>query len=590
VTVPVLDNDQDPEGGDLTLVSATQGENGSAVANNDGTITYTPNPGFTGPDSLEYTVKDNNGNTDNAMVHIFVKPVNHAPVAVDDEAGTTEDSTITVAVLDNDSDVDGDSLSVVSITQPGNGSAVLNQDNTVSYTPNLNFTGTDTLTYMMSDGNGGYALLFDGIDDFVSTALNVSPTLLPVTTWEAWVFPTCVPSDSAQVILRGADRGVSIEPAVNDTSKFGVLTGTGVWQPVAVTAQQWQHIAVVYTQDNILFYKNGEEFSFGSAPTDLGSTDKLKFGRVPAGFPFQGCLDEIRVWDVARTQSEIQDNLTQLLPGNESGLAGYWRLDDGSGDTATDLTGNGHPGLLGAGISGSEPLWLTPISPLVHFGNAVEATVSITVAGSNDPPSAFRRIIPIDGSAHQPGGLTFMWTHSYDLDGDAVNYTLSLNSTGLIDTSFTMRDTSLTVDLRNFNLPAGSFSVSWMVRATDGSVETEPSNGMGSFTLDVITSVATEDDELMPTEFVLHSNYPNPFNPSTTISFGVPEASEVTLAIYNMRGQLIQTLQSGFIAAGQHSVVWDGTDFRGAKVASGIYVYRLEGKGIVVSKKLVFTK
>lgn len=116
--------------------------------------------------------------------------MNHVPVATDDEASTNEDSTLTLDVLDNDSDVDGDSLSVVSITQPGNGSAVLNSDNTISYTPKTNFTGTDTLTYKMSDGNGGYALLFDGIDDFVSTALNVSPTLLPVTTWEAWVFPT----------------------------------------------------------------------------------------------------------------------------------------------------------------------------------------------------------------------------------------------------------------------------------------------------------------------------------------------------------------------------------------------------------------
>ncbi|MCH6559422.1 T9SS type A sorting domain-containing protein [candidate division KSB1 bacterium] len=96
--------------------------------------------------------------------------------------------------------------------------------------------------------------------------------------------------------------------------------------------------------------------------------------------------------------------------------------------------------------------------------------------------------------------------------------------------------------------------------------------------------------ETIPEGYALEQNYPNPFNPSTTITFGVPEASEVTLAIYNLRGQVIRTLHSGPIAAGQHSVVWNGTDFRGAKVASGVYVYRLEGKRIVVSKKLVFTK
>ena len=88
----------------------------------------------------------------------------------------------------------------------------------------------------------------------------------------------------------------------------------------------------------------------------------------------------------------------------------------------------------------------------------------------------------------------------------------------------------------------------------------------------------------------LEQNYPNPFNPSTTITFGVPEASEVKLAIYNLRGQLIQTLYSGPIAAGQHSVVWDGTDFGGAKVASGVYVYKLQAKDFVATKKLIFTK
>ncbi len=108
---------------------------------------------------------------------------------------------------------------------------------------------------------------------------------------------------------------------------------------------------------------------------------------------------------------------------------------------------------------------------------------------------------------------------------------------------------------------------------------------------------AEEDDQRqtlevtpIPKEFGIEQNHPNPFNPSTTISFDIPETSEVKLAIYNMRGQLIQTLHSGVIAAGRHSVVWNGTDFRGVKVASGVYLYRLEAKGFVLSRKLAFMK
>jgi len=115
----------------------------------------------------------------------------------------------------------------------------------------------------------------------------------------------------------------------------------------------------------------------------------------------------------------------------------------------------------------------------------------------------------------------------------------------------------------------------------------------GTLPLAKVSSPAEEPktaQNFVPTEFGLEQNYPNPFNPSTTISFGVPEASEVTLAIYNLRGQLIQTLHSGFIAAGQHSVVWNGNDSRGVKVASGVCVYRLESKGVALSKKLMLMK
>jgi len=102
--------------------------------------------------------------------------------------------------------------------------------------------------------------------------------------------------------------------------------------------------------------------------------------------------------------------------------------------------------------------------------------------------------------------------------------------------------------------------------------------------------VAETSATVIPTEFALEQNYPNPFNPSTTIPFSVTEASEVSLKIYNLNGQLVRTLHSGAIAAGEHQRVWDGTDFRGVKVASGVYIYQLKAKGFVATKKLVLTK
>lgn len=90
----------------------------------------------------------------------------------------------------------------------------------------------------------------------------------------------------------------------------------------------------------------------------------------------------------------------------------------------------------------------------------------------------------------------------------------------------------------------------------------------------------------IPTEFALEQNYPNPFNPSTVISFAVPEAAEVRVAIYNLKGQLIRILHSGPIGAGYHGMIWEGTNLQGAVVASGIYIYSLEAKDFKISKKL----
>ncbi|MCG8604446.1 T9SS type A sorting domain-containing protein, partial [bacterium] len=94
----------------------------------------------------------------------------------------------------------------------------------------------------------------------------------------------------------------------------------------------------------------------------------------------------------------------------------------------------------------------------------------------------------------------------------------------------------------------------------------------------------------LPEGYVLLQNHPNPFNPNTTITFAVPEAGEVTLGIYNLKGQLIRTLHSGAIAAGRHSVIWNARDSQGAKVASGVYLYKLEIQGFVATKRLVLMK
>ena len=90
------------------------------------------------------------------------------------------------------------------------------------------------------------------------------------------------------------------------------------------------------------------------------------------------------------------------------------------------------------------------------------------------------------------------------------------------------------------------------------------------------TAIATETTTT-PSAFALGANYPNPFNPATTIPFAVPaEAGDVDLSIYNVLGQPIRQVWNGPLAAGEHRLAWDGRDAQGQSVAAGVYLYRLQ--------------
>ena len=164
VVVDLIANDSDIEGDDLTVLSVTSSVNGSVVNNSDGTITFTPNSNFTGTTSVTYTISDGNGGTASATHTIDVDPVNDIPVAENDTTTTDEDTAVVVDLIANDSDIEGDDLTVLSVTSSANGSVVNNSDGTITFTPNSNFTGTTSVTYTISDGNGGTASATHTID------------------------------------------------------------------------------------------------------------------------------------------------------------------------------------------------------------------------------------------------------------------------------------------------------------------------------------------------------------------------------------------------------------------------------------------
>jgi hypothetical protein len=103
------------------------------------------------------------------------------------------------------------------------------------------------------------------------------------------------------------------------------------------------------------------------------------------------------------------------------------------------------------------------------------------------------------------------------------------------------------------------------------------------------TAIAGEQG-IIPREFDLYQNYPNPFNPNTTIRYALKQSTRVTLTVYNLLGQEVRTLVNARQEAGYKTVIWDGLNNQGRKVASGIYLYRLEAGDFVKTRKMVLMK
>ncbi len=158
IDINVLGNDSDADADTLYVYLGTQAQNGIVKITNNRT-TYTPNQGFIGTDTFTYILSDKAGHTAVATVTVTVTAPtvdNVAPIAQDDQV-TSNGSAITIDVLSNDSDADGDSLAIYIGSQPQNGIATI-QNSRAIYTPTQGFSGTDTFKYNLSDKRGHYAV------------------------------------------------------------------------------------------------------------------------------------------------------------------------------------------------------------------------------------------------------------------------------------------------------------------------------------------------------------------------------------------------------------------------------------------------
>jgi sorbitol-specific phosphotransferase system component IIBC len=397
VTIDILANDFDVDGDTLTVTAVTTPTNGIVVLNGDGSITYTPDPDYNGADSVSYTIIDGNGGSDTAIVTIAVNPVNDPPVAVDDTTVTNEDTPVNIDVLSNDIEVDGDTLTVESVTQPANGAAVIQLDNTIVYTPTTNFNGVDTFTYTINDGNGS-----------MDTA-TVTVTVQPVND---------APVAVADAVVTAEDTAVTIDVLANDSDVDGdSLTVTNVTSPTSGVVVINPDNTITYTPT--ADYEGTDSFVYtisdgnGGTDTALVTTTITSENDNPVAVDDDVKTDEDTAVTILVLNNDFDvdgDSLivtTVTTPTNGTAVI---NLDNTVTYTPT-ANYNGPDSFVYTVSDGDAPL----------TGGSDSATVTITVEPVNDAPVA------VDDSAttNQGTAVTIdVLANDSDLDGD----TLSISS------------------------------------------------------------------------------------------------------------------------------------------------------------------
>ncbi|MBJ2151873.1 Hint domain-containing protein [Paracoccus sp. IB05] len=287
VDIDVLANDSDPEGGALTVTSASAG-NGTVEIGDNGVLTYRPNPDFNGEDTITYMITDPDGMTASTTVTVTVHPVNDDPVANDDFASTTGSTPVVIYPLTNDTDVDGDTLSLVGTPTSPNGTVELLPDGGIRFTPNPGFTGTAEIGYDISDGNGGTdtATIFvtvnpgtgrDGIITGTDGDDLIGPGYIDADGDEVDAGDAIIPGDGPDDdrIYAGAGNDTVLAGAGNDT----VYGGTGDDQLYGGSG------------NDLLYGGEGDDILFGGTGDDTlygGAGDDTLFGGAGADQLFGG--------------------------------------------------------------------------------------------------------------------------------------------------------------------------------------------------------------------------------------------------------------------------------------------------------------
>ncbi len=456
--INVLGNDTF-EGKDkvVSLDSENGPKNGTVIVNNDGTVTYTPNDNYVGKDTFTYIVTSG-GVSESTTVEVNVTPVNDAPVAKNDISTTQEDTAVTIDVLSNDTDVDGDKLSIQSATVPEAQGKVEIVDGKLVFTPAENFNGHAEITYTVTDGqltdeakvtvtvnpvNDAPTIKVDAVESITEDAVNTDTVVATLT-----VRDTDTPEDQLAVSLE------------NNSNGYFVLVGN------EVKLTQAGVDAVNNDELNLKDLTISASVSDGVNPT-ANDSDSLVVNRVN---------DAPTVENAIADQELSEDFATYTIDLNDA-------FKDG--DSALNFSVSGNSNVLvsiengiatispTADWNGSETLTFTATDP---SGESISQTVNFTVAPVADIVADKATVVE-----DTPTIIKVLGNDTFEGDGKVVsldtnngpaNGTVSINPDGSV--TYTPNDNYVGKDTFTYIVTSGGVSESTTVEVNVTPVNDKP--------------------------------------------------------------------------------------------------------------------
>lgn len=316
------------------------------------------------------------------------------------------------------------------------------------------------------------------------------------------------------------------------------------------------------------------------APEEGGKTDMFRY-----------IITDGQKMDTATVYIEIGDNPHFPTGADKQ----YVLLEDDSLSMSTIGMASG------VGFWGNVGVWAAPHSDAVTIEHDVDGH-SITIAGAENAFGHFEATFyvgtfDVDGNAYPwdstevsivitPVNDAPVAAFTSNIDGSTVSFAnqsndaIDMNDGGIASFAWDFGDGSTSTDAEpTYDYGAtGDFTITLVV--TD-------IGGLSTTVTETITimSVSSEVEGLVPTEFAIQQNYPNPFNPSTNINYSLPEASSVTIVVYDLLGQKVAELVNAEKAAGYHTVAFDAS-----ALSSGVYIYQIKAGAFTQTKKMMLIK